>query len=115
MYALYMVTKWESAYLLLTVIARYCRASRVVSLGNDIIVKRMLHIGFYDVQKSKNLQHKKPTLLSSSAYCKLCLNALCVHRTWGGESSTAHLRPKNLFHDQKTAIFGHLFHENVKF
>ena len=53
----------------------------------------------------KTCSIKKTTLLSSSAYCKLCLNALCVHITCffasstlkigGGGSSTAYLRPKN--------------------
>ena len=72
----------------------------------------------------KTCSIKKTTLLSNSAYCKLCLKALCVHITYsfasstlkiGGGSSTAYLRPKNSFCDQKTGIFGHFFHENGKF
>ena len=44
MACMFMVTKRESAYLLSTVIARCFRASRVFSLVNDIIVKRMLMV-----------------------------------------------------------------------
>ena len=72
---------------------------------------------------SKNLKTcsiKKATLLSSSAYCKLCLNALSIHITCNFASSTlkirrgsstAYVRPKSAIFDQKTGIFGRFFHE----
>ena len=42
LYVLFVVINRESAYLLSMVIARYCRASWIFSLGIDMIVKRML-------------------------------------------------------------------------
>ena len=80
-----------------------------------------LHIGFYDVQKSQNLQHKKKHPFKYLACCKLCLGDLCPPTTCFfasstlkigvGRSSTAWLRPKNTFFTKKRPFFAIFFHE----
>ena len=40
-----------------------------------------LYIGFFDVQKCQNLQHKKKHPFKYLACCRLCLGDLCPHTT----------------------------------
>ena len=93
----------------------------VDSLGARLpeLERHSVHMGFYDVQKSQNLQHKKKHPFKYLACCKLCLGDLCPHTTCFfasstlkigvGRSSTAWLRPKNTIFHQKAAIFCRFF------